>query len=458
MIEARFDGTWEGWRDTARGLLANEIRPQEVLWTQETGQQALSGILATVDTGTSVPLRVPRGFLEDAAVVACHRSPEPWAVLYRLLYRLTHGERHLLEVTSDKDVLEFRRMEKAVRRDIHKMHAFVRFRKTGENRYVAWHRPDHRIARINAPFFVRRFGSMHWAILTPDESAYWDTQTLRFGPGVPRSEAPAQDDLEELWRTYYASVFNPARVKVNAMVKEMAVRHWPTLPEADIIPKLLAEAGTRVEVMGAARRESAAPFVPETVELPVLREAAAVCEGCDLHRHATRTVFGEGPLDGGVVFVGEQPGDLEDLAGRPFVGPAGQLLDEVLREAGIDRESLYITNAVKHFKFEERGKRRIHQTPRGVEIAACRPWLEAEMKILQPRLIVCLGATAAQSVFGRAVRVNAERGQFLPNHMAEAAFVTIHPSALLRMPDPAMAAAERSRFVEELRRVRAWLG
>lgn len=454
MIEARFDGGWEGWREVARRLLATDVRPEEVLWTQEAGQQALSGILAhppEVVAGAS--LRVPRDFVEDAVVVACHRDPEPWALLYRLLYRLTHGERHLMEVISDRDVLEFRRMEKAVRRDIHKMHAFVRFRKTEEDRFIAWHRPDHKITRINAPFFVRRFGSMHWAILTPDESAYWDTQTLRFGPGVPRSEAPQQDDLEELWRTYYASVFNPARVKVNAMVKEMAVRHWPTLPEADIIPQLLADAGARVQTMASARRESAAPFVPETAELAVLRQAASQCAGCELHQYASQTVFGEGPLDAEVVFVGEQPGDQEDLAGRPFVGPAGQVLDEALREAGLERGGIYITNAVKHFKFEERGKRRIHKTPRGVEIAACRPWLEAEMRILRPRLIVCLGATAAQSVFGRAVKVMSERGQFVPNHMAEAAFITIHPSALLRMPDP----VEHARFVAELKMVREFV-
>ena len=455
MIEAGFDGTWESWRITARKLLAAHISPEEVVWSQSTGQPALADLLTAPPESDSA-VSLPKALIDDAQVVACHRAPTPWRNLYRVLYRVTHGERHILQVDSDRDILEFRRMEKAVRRDIHKMHAFVRFRKTETpegDRYIAWHRPDHLIVRINANFFVRRFGAMHWAILTPDESAYWDTKQLRFGPGVPRSDAPQDDDLEELWKTYYASIFNPARVKINAMIKEMPTRHWATLPEADLIPQLLADAAGRVAAMAAKPVDSAAPFVPDSTDLTVLQAAAGACQGCDLYRYATQTVFGAGPSNARVVFVGEQPGDQEDLAGQPFVGPAGKVLNEAFHEVGIDRDSIYVTNAVKHFKFEERGKRRIHATPRGKEISACRSWLEAEMRSIKPALIVCLGATAAQAVFGRAVRIHAERGVFHTNHLATEAFVTIHPSALLRIPDPDLARTERIRFIADLKLV-----
>ncbi|MDQ6706380.1 MAG: UdgX family uracil-DNA binding protein, partial [Acidobacteriota bacterium] len=342
-------------------------------------------------------------------------------------------------------------------RDIHKMTAFVRFRKIereDREEFVAWHRPDHRIVERAAPFFVRRFGSMHWAILTPDRSAYYDTRQLRFGRGVPKSEAPRSDDLEELWRTYYSAIFNPARVKVKAMKAEMPVRHWATLPEAQLIPDLLAQAGGRTSRMAKEQLPSARLFVPENATLHELKHAAAGCRACSLCENATQTVFGEGPVNARVVVVGEQPGDSEDLQGRPFVGPAGQLLDRALREAGIDRSKLYLTNAVKHFKFERDGKRRIHQKPRGVEVAACYPWLEAEIAALRPELLVCLGATAAQSLAGKDFQISRERGILFPHAAARALIATIHPSAILRMPDPGRRQSEYENFVADLKVVR----
>ena len=218
--------------------------------------------------------------------------------------------------------------------------------------------------------------------------------------GVPRSAAPDGDALEKLWRDYYGSIFNPARVKVKAMKAEMPVSHWATLPEAQIISSLLAQAGTRVEDMEKKQKPSAAPWVPETSSLRELSEAAKTCEGCDLFRNATQTVFGEGGRKARVVLVGEQPGDEEDQKGHPFIGPAGRLLNKALEEAGVDRSELYVTNAVKHFKFEPRGKRRIHKKPTGVEISACRPWLEAEMRALKPDLIVCLGRNCSSLAAG----------------------------------------------------------
>ncbi len=187
--------------------------------------------------------------------------------------------------------------------------------------------------------------------------------------------------------------------------------------------------------MAKALKPSAAPWVPAAHDIGILREAAAACRGCDLYQHATQVVFGEGPRHAKVVMVGEQPGDEEDRKGRPFVGPSGRLLSKAMIEAGLDREKVYVTNAVKHFKFLERGKRRIHAKPTGIEISACKPWLEAELTTLEPELVVCLGATAAQSLIGREFRITAQRGKFFPHPWAKEIVATVHPSAVLRAPE-----------------------
>jgi uracil-DNA glycosylase len=202
---------------------------------------------------------------------------------------------------------------------------------------------------------------------------------------------------------------------------------------------------------------SAAPFIPAHLTIRRLQEAASSCTGCDLYKRATQTVFGEGAGHATIVLVGEQPGDQEDMAGHPFVGPAGKILDKALAEAGIARRDVYVTNAVKHFKWEPHGKRRKHKKPSSAEIAACRPWLEAEVQVLQPRAVVCLGVTAAQSVFGKTIRLNEMRGRPWSTPLAPAVFVTVHPSAVLRQPDAAQRDAEYRRFVEDLRRMRQFL-
>lgn len=202
---------------------------------------------------------------------------------------------------------------------------------------------------------------------------------------------------------------------------------------------------------------SAVDFIPPGRSLPRLREAAAGCTGCDLYRQATQTVFGEGPEDATIIFVGEQPGDQEDRAGHPFVGPAGRLLEQAMREAGVPRETVYITNAVKHFKWEPQGKRRKHKRPSAAEVAACRPWLEAELQVIQPKILVCLGATAAQSVLGRIIKLGELRGRLhrgvLPG--AETVLVTVHPSSILRRPEPELREQEYRRFVADLRLIRS---
>ena len=198
--------------------------------------------------------------------------------------------------------------------------------------------------------------------------------------------------------------------------------------------------------------ETAAPLVPEQPSLPKLREAAAGCTACDLHKTGTQTVFGEGARNAEAMFVGEQPGDHEDKAGKPFVGPAGRLFDEALVDAGIDWTEVYVTNVVKHFKWVGRGKRRIHQKPNWQEIAACRPWLEAELAVVEPRVLVCLGATAAQALLGRQFRVTKERGRPVGSDLAEHVLATVHPSAILRS-DPETREQEYAAFVDDLKAV-----
>ena len=196
--------------------------------------------------------------------------------------------------------------------------------------------------------------------------------------------------------------------------------------------------------------ESAAAFLPHRLTLTALRDAARACTACPLYLTATQTVFGEGLKRAEVMLVGEQPGDREDLEGRPFVGPAGRLLDEALREAGIDRDAAYVTNVVKHFKFEPRGKRRIHQKPNWSEIGACRPWLDAELAAVRPTALVCLGATAAQALLGRQFRVTKERGRMLESDLAPLVLATVHPSSILRAPDESTRQSERQLFVRDL--------
>jgi DNA polymerase len=203
--------------------------------------------------------------------------------------------------------------------------------------------------------------------------------------------------------------------------------------------------------------KTAAPLIPPNPTLDKLREAARVCRACNLWERATQTVFGEGVRAARVMFVGEQPGDREDLAGRPFVGPAGWLLDKALEEAGISRDEVYVTNVVKHFNWEARGKRRIHKKPNQLQITACRPWLESELEVVRPEVVVCLGATAAQALLGKSFRVTQQRGQMVASPLAPFVTATVHPSSILRAPDDESRRRETELFVADLKRVAAAL-
>ena len=440
---------FDGWRTAARALALARVPPEEVVWQVDGGSADLFGDEANVEAGEGPAFSVPRPFVELARSVICHSDPERFALLYTLLLRL-RAQPKAMEDRADPLVGRLERMAKEVRRDMHKMHAFVRFREVeaeGGARYVAWFEPEHHIVRTNAGFFVRRFNTMQWSILTPELSIHWDGERLTESPGATRAEAPDGDPIEETWKTYYASIFNPARVKVKAMTKEMPKKYWKNMPETALVGELIAGAQAREAKMVEASRTGIGGNALAAWE--AVRAEAMGCTRCDLYRCGTQTVFGEGPLDARIMFVGEQPGDQEDLAGRPFVGPAGQLLDRALGEAGVDRSATYVTNAVKHFKFEQRGKRRIHSKPNGPEIDACRWWIEQERILIRPPITVALGATAARSLFGKVVTIGAMRGRPHPVPDGGEAWVTVHPSFLLRVQDN--KEQEYARFVDDLR-------
>jgi DNA polymerase len=455
---------FHGWRGAARDLVEAGVPPDAIVWQVEGGPADLFGKEEPPDTAPSFP--VPRAFVDLARSAICHSDPQRFALLYVLLVKL-RGNRSALEDRADPLVDRVERLAKEVRRDVHKMHAFVRFREIeesdGDLRFVAWFEPDHHIVRHTAGFFVRRFANMRWSILTPELSIHWDGETLSESPGATRADAPSGDPVEETWRTYYASIFNPARLKVGAMLKEMPKKYWRNMPETSLVQPLIAGARAReLEMIDrSAAKEGQEEALPQLQPGGNLRRAweelladARKCTRCDLFKCATQTVFGEGPLDAKILFVGEQPGDQEDLAGRPFVGPAGQLFDQALEKAGIDRSETYVTNAVKHFKFELRGKRRIHNSPNAGEISACRWWQEQERALIRPPVTVALGATAARSLFGKVMTISKLRGE--PHELPDGSecWVTVHPSFLLRMPDEVRRREERARFVEDLIAIR----
>lgn len=455
ILDAEDD--FAGWRDAARVLVRDGTAASEIVWRVGEDPGDLFGG-APIGARHASPLRVPRPFLELAETVILHRDPERFALLYALLAGLLEAPQRI-EDHADLLLRRLETMARAVRRDIHKMRAFVRFREVADGegtRFVAWFEPEHHIVRANARFFVDRFANMRWSILTPALSIHWDGATLTEGPGATRADAPQGDPIEEIWKTYYSSIFNPARLKTGAMLKEMPRKYWKNMPETALVRSLVAGARQRETAMVQTARTAIGGNIDKA--WAALRDEAMGCTRCHLHKYATQTVFGEGPLDARLMFVGEQPGDQEDLAGRPFVGPAGQMFDRAIEAAGIDRSSVYVTNAVKHFKFEQRGKRRIHSKPDAGEISACRWWIEQERLLLKPEMTVALGATAARSLLGRTVTISRERGRAIELPEGGLGWITIHPSFLLRMPDRERAADEYAAFVEDLKGVAKVLG
>lgn len=452
----------DAWREQARALASAAISPERISWSED--GQGVRDLFGAADRQQPAPIpparravRANKEFLRLAGSVILHRDPARFARLYRLLWRL-QDDPQLMEKPADPDLHRLTIMAGHIRRDIHKMRAFVRFRAIreadGVDRYLAWFEPDHHIVRANADFFLNRFASQRWSILTPDLCLHWDGAALSETAGASRADAPSDDAAEALWQRYYASIFNPARLKVGMMVKEMPRRYWKNLPEARLIPELIAGAQAREAAMVAQGADIFAEQPPATLD--EIARGIALCRRCAIGCNGTRAVPGEGPAGARLLIVGEQPGDQEEQAGRPFVGPAGQLLDEHLERAGFDRAWIRVSNAVKHFKFEQRGKRRIHQSPTAGEIDHCRWWLDAERNIVRPAMVLALGASAGRAVLGRTPSVGKERGQpkLLPD--GSRLFLTSHPSFMLRLNGEARTREER-KFQDDLIQLRHML-
>jgi probable DNA metabolism protein len=531
----------EGFRHHARRLLALGATPADVSW--HCSDTAAADLFAAAPTPACAPapasghspysqpaskaapaeqpIKVPAGFMTLCETVILHNDPGRFGLLYRLLWRLVH-EPALRHDPLDADWMAAQHMAQAVRRDMHKMKAFVRFRCVQDEIFkthpesgllhVAWFEPEHHIVEAITPFFVRRFTQMRWAILTPERCVEWEGspaknsstrhQTSRvpsasvpplpfeaavsdaaaptpatqpgviFSPGANKADAPPADAGEGLWLTYYQHIFNPARLKLKMMQKEMPRKYWQNLPEAKFISALATCASQRHMAMidgapveprrripvfkadGAAASRLTTPGLLDTTRMPdslaQLKAMAQQCRNCPIGQHATQAVCGEGPARANTMVVGEQPGDQEDLHGRPFVGPAGQLFDQALADLGRDRQQLFITNAVKHFKYEPRGKRRVHKTPSQQEAAACSHWLESEIALVKPRVALALGATAASSLLGRRVAVMSERGQWFARPDGLRVLVAPHPAALLRM-EPGLRDAAYSEWLRDLK-------
>ena len=464
---------FDGWRDAARALRLEGVEPARVRFVVGEAQDSLFQSESPASAGAPA-FKVSKAFVDLAREVILHRDADRFDLLYRLLWRL-QDEPDLIRITSDRDVARAVEMAKNVSRASHKMKAFVRFRQQGEGadeQWIAWFEPAHRVVEKTAPFFARRYANMRWTILTPDGSAHWDRETLSFGPPAHKEDAPQDDEVEDFWKTYYASTFNPARLRTKAMQAEMPKSYWKNLPEAELIAGMIAGATGRTEAMVTApaprpnRRfdQVKAPtvarpvtddVVPESLE--TLKAALEGCRRCPLWRDATRPVCGQGGRQARLMVVGEQPGDQEDLTGVPFVGPAGQVLDKALASAGLAREDLYLTNAVKHFKHEARGRQRLHKTPSVAEIDHCRWWLDHERALVKPELVVAMGASAARAIMGHSVSVNDLRGR-IEEGADGAVLVTYHPAYILRHPDPRERLRAAGAFAADFALAAAYLG
>jgi probable DNA metabolism protein len=467
-------GTFDAWRTAARDLASAGVPAQDVTWQMEGAAPTLFADQEdTLNHRTPRVVTVPKDFPPLAKLLCSSRAPGVFDLAYTLLLRLNDTPK-LMTNRADPDMDRASKLAKNIRRDMHKMKAFVRFRevtKPGANRrqFISWFEPDHRIEELITGFFARRFGDMDWVIVTPEVTSSFEAGTLHH-EAIHRSRMELSDDTEELWKTYYANIFNPARLKIKAMQSEMPKKYWKNLPEAALIPELIAGAEAKVAQMQAAqpslppvraarvldRLHDAPPSLSTGTMKGFLNELRG-CARCPLAAPATQVVPGSGPQNAALMIVGEQPGDQEDLQGIPFVGPAGQMFDRLAVEAGLERQSAYVTNAVKHFKFRVKGKRRIHQSPSSSEVSHCQWWLEREVALVKPRLILALGATATLALTGSGNNITKRRGRIETGKSSIPVFITFHPSALLRTPDETVRTAQTDAVRHDLRAVAQYI-
>jgi len=463
--------SFEEWREAARELLAHKVAPHAVQWISHKDDGDLfaqegEAELPAPAKGGSATLRVPRQLMEMLQSAACCRVPNRWAFLYLVLWRWQQGEKDVLSA-ADEDGARLHAMVKAVRREEHDMHAYIRFRErreeAGPPRFVAWFEPGHDVLPQVARHFASRMGRVTWMIATPEASVMWDGASLHSTGPLMRGPEDIDDAGEALWLTYYRSIFNPARLNADLMHGHIPSRFWKNLPEGAIVPEMVTQAAAGARKVGQTstvgqRGGTIIPIAAEKAQPQ--REAPSTldqCRRCDLWKNATQAVPGVGKAGARIMLVGEQPGDQEDLAGLPFVGPAGQLLDRAMSKAEVERREIYLTNAVKHFKWEPRGKRRMHKTPAQREVDACSYWLEGELEQIKPDVIVALGSTALKSITGNAHATLKDVLGKPFKHQGRWVVVIYHPSYVLRVPGEEAKAQAFSVMVDGLRQARQLL-
>lgn len=492
--------SFDEWRDAARELIARHVAPEFVEWLSQPGGgdlfstapvdedcmpptrmagrgrtpegvRPLSGgtcVPAKVDgVKLTSPLRLPRQLMELLVSAACFSAPDRWSFLHKVVWRWHLGERDVIS-PADPDGARLHGMVKAVHREEHDMHAYVRFRERKEEdgapRFVAWFEPTHEVLPQVARHFARRMGNVTWMIATPAAAVLWDGEHLHEAPSLMRSAADIEDAGEALWLTYYRSIFNPARLNADLLRSHIPSRFWKNLPEGAIVPAMVSAAANgerRTGQTGAVGRRGGAttiPIAPERAQ-PQREQPTTLdqCRRCDLWENATQAVPGVGPKRARIMLVGEQPGDQEDLQGLPFVGPAGAVLEKAMAQAGMERDSIYLTNAVKHFKWELRGKRRLHKTPAQKEISACHLWLEEELARVRPEVVVALGSTALKSVLQDGSVTMKSVMDAPVQHDGRWVVTVYHPSYVLRAPDEATRKQAYEVIVEGLRQAKRLL-
>ncbi|KND61975.1 Uracil-DNA glycosylase, putative family 6 [Candidatus Burkholderia verschuerenii] len=471
------DDDFDAWHNAARDALAHGWTPESIEWRVERHDAAaLSLFDAQTDAETAPPkpaeaspVRISKELASQLKDASHFRDPNRWGFLYRVLWRWAQGDRSSAS-PADEDGARLNKMAKSVRRVQHDMIAYVRFRQRdaslGPPEYVAWYEPDHDVLAWGAEHFAARMGRSTWLITTPDGAAMFDVAHLhleRRRNFAADHQCDTPDAAEALWMTYYRSIFNPARLNESALEQHMPVRFWKGLPEGALIPSLVSQARGGVRRVGQAQHVGALggkAVQVDALDAQPARDAPTSlddCRRCDLWRHATQAVAGEGPSDARIMLLGEQPGDQEDLKGEPFVGPAGQLLDDAMRRAGVPREQVYLTNAVKHFKWEPRGKRRLHKTPGQQEVEACAYWLERELHDIGARVIVTLGATALAALLGHRATLQAHLGRVTP-YGDKVIVATYHPSYALRQNDDAAREKNVAAIVAALEQARSLTG
>ena len=482
MNRIPIEPSFAAWRRAARELLRQGVEPQLIEWIEleedmlgngdsDLGQnpQLQAAPLAAStpvdaadkpnphspsvpETAAAVPAlaapAIPRDLLARLQPVACFRAPDRWALLYRVLWRWMHGERYVLD-PQDPDGAQLEARAQSVERETDDLLILTLFRRRdpsmGLPEFVGWYEPHHDLLERAAARFAKRMGDSTWMLATPQGAAFWNGMLLRIGrrsteeseqaahalpPGAMAGEAATSEPTEALWLAYYASVFGAEPASV-------PLRYWRTPPAGPPLPAQLARVRSRLGAQSTVVTVPPMPPVEYSALTPPLREPAgplATCRRCALWRNAQQAVAGAGPAGAAIMAVGEQPGEYENQHGEPFTGPAGQLLDTVLARAGIERATLYLTYAVKHYKWETLDQQRVHRTPARREVEACQYWLEDELMRIAPRVVVTLGATALKALTGEHVNLSEYLGQTIA-HRSCLIVPTWHPSYALRTAD-----------------------